>query len=473
MKNNVILFGAGTYGKSAYYKLKDYCNIICFADNNTDRQQEKIFDIDIVSPDRLEEIYKKEIADIIICAQSYAEMAEQLQNRGIYEYYIYLDGFLYHTGEMEIMAPVSIGKVMPYRKKSDEKNILFVQNTACIRTHKVAAIMKKKGYRVFLLYTILPPIENLKDFYEMYDGIYTVFGANDLVEFVNDSDFDFVHSSNEPDIITNLLLCTNKGIVFDVHDMISLYYEADRNQLALEYLANKNSAGVIYPTEGIRNIAVKNFGISANKTFVLGNLLLEEQIEKDRLPKISAKDGNLHCVYEGGITFNDTGDPRFFNEIWRRIAEAGVHIHFYTVDHSVNCRKLESIHENIHYEGCVSSNKLSYELSKYDVGLYVNNVTLHNKVHMEYASPNKISEYANAGLPVAVGKVNSAIEFVKKYNAGAFLDLEGDIKQQLLKISEINIPVGFLKKNNLTMDSKGEALEEFYQKAMGKKVKKK
>ncbi len=469
MKNNIIIFGSGTYGKSAYYKLRNYCNIICFADNNADTQKEKLFDTNIVSLDKLEEIYRKNFVDIVVCAQSYAAMLKQLREKGIDEYYVYLDGFLYHTDSMEVMAPVSVGKIAPYYKKPAEKNILFVQNTACIRTHKIAAIMKKRGYKVILLYTTLPPKENHGDFSGLYDEMYTVSTANDLIDFINESEFDIIHSSNEPDVITNLLLCTNKKVVFDVHDMISLFYDADRNQLALEYVANKKSSGVIYTTEGVRDIAVKNFGISIDKAFVLGNLISEEQIEKDRLPKISAEDGQIHCVYEGGISADDLSDPKCFREIWRQIAEAGVHIHFYTIDLPVNCKKLEGIHKNIHYEGCVSSKKLSLELSKYDVGLCILNVRPDNKFYLEFASPNKISEYINAGLPVAVGNVNSQIEFVNKYHAGGYLDLQKDIRQQLLQIREISIPDSFLMENGLTMDSKGDALEEFYQKIIMEK----
>ena len=408
------------------------------------------------------EIYDKEDMDIIICSQAYYSMANQLVEAGIEEYYVLLEGFLYRFNETEVMMAVELCKINYYKKEKEEKNILFVQNTACIRTHKIASLMKKRGYKVFLLYTIAPPESNNKSFTGVYDKIYTVFSASSLIDFVNNSDFDIIHSSNEPDILTNYLHLTNKKIVLDTHDMMSLRGNSDMNGLVLEYMANTNSHGVIYTSQGVLEIAKKKFGLKKQKTFVLENLILEQIEIKQSYPKLSMLDNEVHCVYEGGIQGRDKEHHRYFEEIWKKITDCGIHIHFYSQSDYDYCVELDKKSPYLHFEGNMGSEELASEMTKYDCGLAVLNVNDKNRVLLETASPNKVNEYLNSCLPVVVGDVQSLIDFVDKYQVGIRLDLNGDIRKQLKEVCKIQIESDFLAKNRFTMDSYAVELEKFY-----------
>ena len=456
-----IIFGAGFYGKGAYYKLNKYFDIIYYVDNNISIQGSAVYGIPIISLEQLGNVYDKSI-EVIICSRSYWEMANQLKERGINEYSVMVEGFLYHYSKEETMMPRELSTIDYYKKDKSERSILFVQNTACIRTHKIASMMKKRGYKVFLFYTIAPPEGNNENFASVYDGIFTTFSATSFIDFVNNSDFDIVHSSNELDCLTNYLHNTNKKIVFDVHDMMSLCGFDQVETLVLEHLANTKSDGIIYTSQGALDIANTKFKLKYKKSFVLENLILNQIKVQKNHKKLSSIDNEIHCVYEGGIEGKNKNYHRYFEEIWKKITDCGIHIHYYCPLDSNYCKELEKKSPYLHFEGNLGSQQLATEMTKYDCGLVLLNVNDGNRTLLETASPNKVNEYLNSGLPVVVGDVQSLIRFVEKYKVGVHLDLDGDIKSQLVKVKKIVIPKDFLIKNKLTMDSYAEELDKFY-----------
>ena len=293
------------------------------------------------------------------------------------------------------MLPKCFFRTEMVHTSSTGLRILFVQNTPCIRTNKIASAIKKEGNTVDLVYTVSSPPE---EYIGIYDKVRAVMSIQELIYEVENGDYDFVHSSNEPDFLTATLLKTNKTIIHDCHDLSSAYKKMTAEEMTMEYIANKESAGVIYTSEGIRDVVVNKYRIRRENTFVLENYISEELRTDKRLRKLSEKDNVIHCVYEGGVP-NDKGSHRYFEVIFRRIAESGVHVHFYTNCEEKYCKYLESLQSNIHYEGNRTSREVAYEMSQYDVGLCVLNITEKNRQYIEYSSPNKIQEYINAGLP--------------------------------------------------------------------------
>jgi hypothetical protein len=458
---NVILFGAGFYGKGAYDRLKNKFNIMFYIDNNHALWGEKVNGLDVKSIECLND-FEAEEAKIVICTKSYPQIAMQLSTMGIDEYYIFLEGFLYHTDKYESMMPIEIESCSYYKNIDDKKSILYVQNASCIRTHKIALAVKNMGYKVYLAYSTNSPLQSNSEYANIYDGIFPIISMESLIDFVNKSDFKYVHSSNEPDFLTVLLTRTNKTIIHDCHDLSSAYKSMTPEEMELERLANVESDGVIYTTEGIRQEALRKFNIEKEKTFVLENLITEELEPTEIKEKKSKMDGKLHCVYEGGVIGNDSESHRYFEKIWYKIADSGIVVHFYTNYDLEYCRYLESLHPNIHYEGNRTSKELANELTQYDVGLCILNVTPKNRQYLEFASPNKIQEYVNAGIPVAVGDIESQREFVETNLFGSAVDMKGDLKTQITEISQINISKGVLREKGFTLESRIPQLLQFY-----------
>lgn len=466
----IIIFGAGSYGNIAFYKFREHEEIAYYVDNNVHMQGTKLHNISIISVRQLEDIYDSTQHDIVICIKEYQQIICQLLSIGIKEYYILQPGFLYYNNEAESMISVEPFGYTYYKRETAEKNILFVQNTACIRTHKIAALMKKNGYKVFLLYTMAPPETNNAEFAEIYNSIYTFFTWKALVDFVENSDFDIVHSSNEPDILTNLLLLTKKHIVFDTHDMMSLRRPESMENMALEFIANTASDGNIYTSESVAEIAKKKFGLVDKEIIAWENIVLEQEEIIARYPKLSSEDGEIHCVYEGGVVGNDKLHHRYFEDIWKKIADYGIHIHFYSQSNYQYCKELERKSRYFHYEGNLGTKILIQEMTKYDCGLAVFNVNVHNRLFLETGTANKMYEYINAEIPVAVGDVKSYVDFVEKYGVGKKLNMEGNIKEQITEISKVKIDDDFLTKNKLTMMSRSQELVEFYERVKKRKV---
>lgn len=464
----VMLFGAATAGKDAFYKLKNYCEILYFVDNNSKLHGKQFLNVPIISADQMMKLYTEDI-DIIVCSYGRSlEIGAQLIELGIRGYYVIIDGFLYYSSLEEVMVPKEFLPQPYYRKEKGEKNILFVQNIACIRTHKLASVMHANGYKVFLLYTFLPPEVSNAEFADVYDGIYTFFSQKALVEFVENSDFDIVHSSNEPDILTNLLLLTKKHIVYDTHDMMSIRRHENIYNLTYEYIANVASDGNMCTAESLIEIAQKKYGLKDKEFFAIENTVFDEE-NIIRLEKLSSVDGEIHCVYEGGIVGYNVLHHRYFEKMWKKILDCGIHIHYYATSDCGYYQELEG-NKYLHYEGNLGTKKLIPEMTKYDCGLAMFNVTNLNRIYLSATTSNKIYEYISAGLPVLVADVPSHVAFVEKYHVGKKLDFEKNIKEQIMDVCKIEIEEKFLTKNKLTMMSKSQELIAFYEKVKKRKI---
>lgn len=458
----IIIFGAGCYGRNAYFKMKDQYEILYFVDNNILLDGTELFGIPVISGTKLKEVYFQDM-EVIICVKNYSEISSQLNQIGIRDYYILLGGFLYHSSPSEAVVPYELNHYAYIQKERNEKNILFVQDMTCIRTNKLAAVMKSEGYKVYLLYTMAPPESNNEYLPDVYDSVFTFYTAAGIIDFVENSSFDIVHSSNEPDVLTNLLLRTGKPIVFDTHDMMSIRKPESIENLTLEYIANTYSDGNMYTSQGIAEIARKKYRLENKEILSLENMILDCEVISNPHKKLSSIDGKLHCIYEGGVAEGNRWHHRFFEDIWKKITDLGIHIHFYSQSDYEYCRELESKSPYIHYEGNMELKKLLREMTKYDCGLAISNVNAQNKTFLETSSPNKIYEYLNAGIPVAVGDIQSHVDFVRKYGVGEKVDLNGDIKKQIDLISRITIEENFLTNNKLTMMSRSQEIVDFYE----------
>lgn len=458
MKPKAIIFGCGYRGQHYLEKIALNFDVVAFADNNRALWGSQLLGRPVISPDQIKEFGK---ATVFVCVWKFREIAQQLADMGI-ACVINNDGLYYEYRDM-ILYPISFSEHEPYRKSGTEFAVLFVQDAPCVRTDKISCILKAAGIMTqnacFRARSKMPEAYWKENCFETYDA---------LLEFVNASEFDIVHSSNEPDILTNLLLHSNKTVIADVHDLLTARnIDSSPETYYLEYVANKFAGGSMYVAPYYRDLQILRCGVPLERTCILPNLILESQIPAPdkRMQKLSAVDGELHIVYEGGISDKPVSN-RFFEEIWRTIADACIHIHYYSQQNIDYCKKLEKMSPYLHYEGNRYGLELITEMTKYDVGSVLLNPVDKNVI---MASPNKLYEYLAAGLPV-VTNLAATLEFVKSEGVGGDLDFDGDIYEQLKKLAAITIPDQYLQKNELTMDSRAEDILAYYKKIarMGK-----
>ena len=297
-KRKCVIFGAGDRGRNIYRKLSIFFEVIAYSDNNEELWDRELNDLAIMPPSELPKFVKKNDATIFIANElHHLEIARQLDDMGLP--YYNCENFMCYELDRGVWYPVSFGRPEAYRKTKEKSfSVLFVQAKPCTRTNKIAELLKKRGVLTYAAYTASPSDAGERAYIEEFPfWTYT-----ELLAFVNESEFDIIHCSNEPDILVNLLLHSNKKIVHDCHDIVSMSKKSFHSaEIALEYIANTQADGVIYTTERMREILLRKYGGKREKTFVLGNYPLASFGEVERLSKLSEADGELHCVYEGHI----------------------------------------------------------------------------------------------------------------------------------------------------------------------------
>ena len=262
MKPKAVIFGCGYLGQRSYAKLNADFDIVAYADNNTKLWGGELLGRPIIAP---KEIKRYEDATVFVCAKSeFANIAKQLELMGISSV-IWMEGVCYAYRDT-ILYPVSFFQPEPYKKKSgSEFSVLFVQDTPCGRTDKISSVLKAKGVVTQNAFFISP--SQMPDAYCKQNAFYSF---DSLLEFVDNSEFDIIHCSNEPDILTNLLLHCNKPVVADTHDLMT----ARNNQSSfetyyLEYAANKFAAGNMYVGAYYRDLQAQRYGVLVERSFLL------------------------------------------------------------------------------------------------------------------------------------------------------------------------------------------------------------
>lgn len=465
---NIIIFSAGDRGFIAYKKLRLFFNVVAYTDNNQALWGKMLNDLPIIPPEELPELVKEKQAQVFICNEKHwADIAVQLNEMGIRDY-INLDTYLPYTFDGFLWQPVSFSKPEPWRKISTHDfAVLFVQDCPCTRTSKIAMALRERGVLTYAAYTAAPSNAGERAFLEEYP----IWTWTDLLDFVNESEFDIIHCSNTPDDLVNVLLQSNKKIVYDVHDSITSYpdFNYTTDQALLEYLATTRADGVIYVTDSFRNAQLQKYRIDIGKTFVIGNYPLKAFNGIERLPKLSERDGQIHCVFEGWIPTENLAARKtnsVFNQtlnyvpIWEALAEKGVHIHIYSYVSPEYCRSLEQKSKFIHYEGNFRDEALISRLTQYDVGLLLYSEP--QTPLLNYASANKFTDYLFAGLPV-VSNAPAYVKLLEQTGGGGGLDVSQDnILDRLKEIREIHIPADFCQTHGFTMNAYIDDLLAFY-----------
>ncbi|MEJ6949856.1 glycosyltransferase family protein [Natronospora cellulosivora (SeqCode)] len=345
------------------------------------------------------------------------------------------------------------------------RKVLFIQFKPCIRTHKVARILSENGIQVDILYVDDYITSEYQEMDLPYKEIYKLRNISQSINFINNTNYDILYSSNEPDFLTALFNSTNKPIIHDTHDLLSLRQKLNNEQIILEYLANCQSDANIYVSNTMKEFAFKKFSLNNGKPIIcFPNLMLREMLPKINHAKLRLQDNQIHCVYEGGL-INDRNSHRFLEDIFLNLADNKIYVHFYTPNHLASLDKyfqaLDKKSEYLSWEGSRDTKTLIEEMTKYDLGLCIFNINKANKSFLDTALPNKLFEYLGASLPVVTFDLKELKEFVTKYRVGKVLNMEGNIKEQLRETAKIKIEEGFLEKNKLLYDELADEIINF------------
>ncbi len=203
-------------------------------------------------------------------------------------------------------------------------NILFAQESPCIRNYKMATALKLRGHRVSLAYVhkkLSQMYPGLSD--EVYEKLHRMSRPEDIWEL--SGEYDLVHCHNEPDLLTVAALGGDAPVVHDTHDLISLRGGGDPQLRFLEGLANRAAQGRVYTTPYQRDEVQKLYR-AGGPSLVLYNYASWGDLPQEWLPKLSEQDGKVHLVYEGGIGGNAHRD---FTQLFLELDRRGICVHIY------------------------------------------------------------------------------------------------------------------------------------------------
>jgi len=456
-KEKAVVWGTGSSGKRAYYKLKDMYEIQGFADSDSKKWGEKFMGRPVLGFEELKNA--KEGFILVIASVYHSEILKTIGRLGLRMPVLRISS---KSGLL-----LSVQNACPIQGKRKLRRILYVQPSECIRTHKIAKVMRDAGICVDMAYSHeSPELDKKGDVpYERLIPIHTLQG---FVDYVNAEDYDIVHCSNWPDALSNLMIFnSNKKVVHDTHDLYSRRKDFTMDEMVAEYNANRHADGLCYATEDERDAADQRHNIQGKPVLILDNYISEKVMPAACLPKLSGTDHEMHCVYEGGV-WADKNTPRYFEDIFSRIAAEGVHVHFYSKGNEKYFREIEQKSSYIHYEGYLQQDLLIAEMTKYDIGLLYFNVTSENRDFLAGSAPNKIYEYVSAQLPVAVCDIETLVKKANKLSIGRQMSLDGNIKKQLEDIRNIKIEKDFLAKRGLTMEAQAGRILSFYEEVLNR-----
>lgn len=266
--DNCVIFGAGEHGQRIRKKIETVFKVIAFADDNEKLIGSYIDGIPVISA---YELMDSKLPVLLCDELHWRQIAEQLYKAGV-EYYCCND-YLCYKMEQGVLYPVSLSEPIRYQKESAaDFSVLFVQAKPDERINKIAYAMKQCGVKTFAAYSC-----EESDMGKAYEKQYPFWTYEDLLRFVNKSEFDIIHCSNEPDDYVNILINSNKPIIYDCRSIASVQgNDISSGKCTLEYIANTKADGYMYPTNVMRDIMIEKWGTDSSKCKVIEDVSIDE-----------------------------------------------------------------------------------------------------------------------------------------------------------------------------------------------------
>jgi len=374
--------------------------------------------------------------------------------------------------------PGYVSSSVPSRNKTIRR-VLFLQPQPCIRALKYAKGLKwALGGDISIVFGYLH--HTLNELYghgdEVFDKLVRLNPNNlkgDIKNLINEFHPSIIHSHNAPDFLTVSAIDAAEEeipVIHDCHEALTLretgYYATDDEETILgkypieEKMANEQSDGRIYVSEGVRDYIQQRYDVDPSKDMIFYSYVCESLIPSHLRRKLSEKDGQTHIVYIGTVTSIIEDSHYDLREIFREIAYHGIHVHLYVTIWGVKDKAYQRLAEEnnfIHYHGHLDQKRLLYEITQYDFGWAGFNANPKNRKHLDVALPNKVFEYIACGLPVLAFPHKTIKEFLHRYKVGLVFESIDEMVSQLqngniegIKRNVLNLRKKFTVEKNIS-----------------------
>ena len=292
-------------------------------------------------------------------------------------------------------------------------------------------------------------------------------------DLIRKSNPDIIHSHNAPDLLTISATKTldKTPIIHDTHEALALretgYYVRDGPEEIAKYgdyekAANEDSDARIYASEGVQDHIQERYNVDPNKDLVFSNYVSQSNFPQN-VEKRSADDGSTHIVFIGTLS-SQQGDHYNLLEIFKQVADNGIHIHIYVTFEHQAYKELSEGNNFIHYHGHLDRMALFEELTQYDYGWLSLNES-RNKPHTDVAFPNKTLEYISCGLPILSFHHKTIKEFIEKHKVGLVFKNIDDLTQLIHDANLEKLQENALKiRHEYTIERNIPQLIRFYEK---------
>jgi hypothetical protein len=198
-----------------------------------------------------------ESKDVLVCSTNYLDVGKVIFEIGIQEFYVFVDGLFFRSDQIELMRPIELYEGTSFKKKSStERSILFINKLAYENVMVEAA--KKRGFT-----SILGNITCWDKAGENYD-LYRKFSSmNGMREFIESSDIDLISCAQNSESMASIALLSNIPVIYCISNE-----NLNENNLILQKMIYKGSAGIIFCDAKIKEIYEKQFGEYAGKSCV-------------------------------------------------------------------------------------------------------------------------------------------------------------------------------------------------------------
>ncbi len=330
--------------------------------------------------------------------------------------------------------------------------ILFLEPQPCIRALKYAEGLRSTEDDVRLIFAHTK--KTLSEFYgygdELFDRMIKLEEEDlpqQMRELYDAENIDLVHSHNAPDFLTVTSIEASQGripIIHDIHDLISVrrtpygtLHPRDPHVLESERRAVTECDGLIYVTTGVEKACVSTYPIDNKRTLVFPNYVPRRLIPSNSRRKLSENDEEIHIVYEGSVDSVNLGSHYDLKDIFKAIANQGIHIHIYASKENPDYAAFADGNGYIHYHGHLEPKELLQEITQYDYGWAGFN-TARNKEHTDMVLANKVLEYIVCGLPVISFNHKTQQNFIEKNGIGIVICEIDELSSRLREQPELD-----------------------------------
>lgn len=330
--------------------------------------------------------------------------------------------------------------------------VLFVQREPCVRTYKYAATLtaiRESGLIELALASQHPTPEFLaRQFPEStFDRYFRIEGPeidSAVDRLLLQYRPDVVHSHNLPDQLTVAATRSgwNAGIIHDVHDLGSLRSTTPDDghaqvpeALAQEAISIGEADAIICASDRIAEIICGLYRPQADVR-VIPNLPLARAMTVR--PPIEVEQAvppaRPRIVYAGAL--KDDGGHYDLRPIFTTLLRADVDVDvFCTTNTPVSYLDLALAKPNLRLHRSVPFDELHDLLPAYTAGLAAFNDSV-NAPHVDTVLPNKVFDYAAAGLPILTLPHATLASWVEEFQAGAVASDVDDLPRTLFAIHE-------------------------------------